>query len=102
MRVFVTGATGFIGSAVVRELIGAGHTAVGRTRSDNGAAALKGAGAEEHRGALDHLDSLHRGPAAADGVIHLAFQFDISDFATPGQVHPRATETMGASLKGTS
>jgi nucleoside-diphosphate-sugar epimerase len=101
MRVFVTGATGFIGSAVVRELIGAGHTVVGLTRSDNGAAALKEAGAEVHHGALNDLDSLHRGAAAADGVIHLAFQFDISDFATAGQMDLRAVETMGAALEGT-
>jgi nucleoside-diphosphate-sugar epimerase len=101
MRVFVTGATGFIGSAVVRELIGSGHTVVGLTRSDNGAAALKEAGAEVHRGALDDLDSLHSGAAAADGVIHLAFQFNIADFAAAGQMDLRAVETMGAALKGT-
>ena len=101
MRVFVTGATGYIGSAVVHELIGAGHQVVGLTRSDNGAEALKEAGAEVHRGTLDDLDSLRTAAVAVDGVIHLAFQHGSSDFAAALTTDLRAVETMGVALEGT-
>jgi nucleoside-diphosphate-sugar epimerase len=101
MRVFVTGAPGFIGSAVVRELLGAGHQVVGLTRSDTGAKALHEAGAEVQRGSLEDLDSLHRGAAAADGVIHLEFNHGFSDFAAALTADLHAVETMGAALAGT-
>ncbi len=100
MRVFVTGSTGYIGSAVVHELIGAGHQVVGLTRSDNGAEALKEAGAEVRLGTLDDLDSLRAAAAAADGVIHLAFGHGM-DFAAALATDLRAVETMGAALEGT-
>jgi nucleoside-diphosphate-sugar epimerase len=99
MRVFVTGATGFVGSALVRELTGAGHTVIGLTRSDTGVEELKKAGAEAQLGTLNDLDTLHRNSVAADGVIHLAFGG--SDLGTALATDLRAVETMGAALEGT-
>ena len=103
MRVFVTGATGFIGSAVVKELLGAGHTVLGLSRSDDGAKALTAAGAEVHRGSLDDLESLKAGAAAADGVIHLAFVHDwTADFMVSVKKDQAAIEAMTATLAGSN
>jgi nucleoside-diphosphate-sugar epimerase len=101
MRVFVTGASGWIGSAVIPELLDAGHKVVGLARSDTAAASVAARGAEVHRGGLDDLDSLRAGAAASDGVVHLGYNHDFSRMDEAARTDRQAIDAIGATLEGT-
>ena len=101
MRVFITGATGWVGSAVVRELLDGGHHVVGLARSDEKAATLAASGAQVVNATLDDRDALHRAASAADAVIHTAFDHDFSKFAASAEQDRRVIATLGEALKGT-
>jgi nucleoside-diphosphate-sugar epimerase len=102
MRVFVTGAAGFIGTATTKELIANGHQVLGLARSDENAKALEALGAEVHRGSLEDLDSLRKGARETDGTIHLAFIHDFSKFAENAEIDKHAIEAMGEAMAGSN
>jgi nucleoside-diphosphate-sugar epimerase len=102
MRIFVTGASGFVGSAVVPELLRAGHQVVGLARSDASASAVAAAGAQVQRGDLADLDGLRRGASSADGVIHLGFIHDFANYAKSAETDRAAIQVMAAALAGSN